>query len=141
MAKVLIVDDNATNRKLVAAILEHETHTVLEAADGADGLAVARAERPDLVISDILMPSMDGYEFVRQLRADPELHETRVIFHTAHYHEREANSLALSCSVDSVLVKPCSAIQMLETVENVLAGATGAKAASGAVAPAFDREH
>jgi diguanylate cyclase (GGDEF)-like protein/PAS domain S-box-containing protein len=141
MAKVLVVDDDAVNRKLMSVLLTREGHVMFEAGDGADGLELARRERPELVISDILMPSMDGYEFVRQLRADPELHDTRVIFHTAHYHEREANSLALSCSVDSVLVKPCSATQMLETVEHVLAGTPAPKASNGAAAATFDREH
>jgi CheY-like chemotaxis protein len=134
MAKVLVVDDDAVNRKLTSVLLTREGHVMFEAGDGADGLELARRERPELVISDILMPSMDGYEFVRQLRADPELHATRVIFHTAHYHEREANSLARSCSVDSVLVKPCSATQMLETVENVLTGAPAPKASKTSAA-------
>ncbi len=62
MAKILVVDDNGTNRKLVVTLLAFEGHRTIETVDGADGLASARAERPDLVISDILMPSMDGYD-------------------------------------------------------------------------------
>jgi len=116
MTKVLIVDDNASNRKLVAAILEHEAYVTLEAADGVDGLAKARAEGPDLVISDILMPSMDGFEFVRQLRADRMLAHTAVIFQTAHYHEREARRLAQSCQVARVLLRPCTAAEILDAV-------------------------
>jgi GAF domain-containing protein len=68
------------------------------------------------------MPSMDGYSFVRQLRSDPELRGTPVIFHTAHYHERQARKLAEACHVSRVLVKPCPAADMLQTVEQVLAG-------------------
>lgn len=139
MARVLIVDDNATNRKLLAAILEHEAHVVLEAVDGVDGLAMARAERPDLVISDILMPSMDGYEFVRQLRADPSLAHTAVIFHTAHYHEREARHLAQVCQVNRVLVKPCKAADILQAVRESLTG-TPPRSVDG-LATEFDREH
>ena len=59
MAKILIVDDNATNRKLVVTILGHAGHATLEATDGEDGLMMARAEQPDLVISDIL-DALDG---------------------------------------------------------------------------------
>src|SRR5256714_14524661 len=70
MAKVLVVDDIAVNRELIGTLLAYQGHEVIEAADGADGLTLARAQRPALVISDILMPTMDGFEFVRQLRAD-----------------------------------------------------------------------
>jgi diguanylate cyclase len=139
MARVLIVDDNATNRKLLATILEHDAHATLEAVDGVDGLAMARADHPDVVISDILMPTMDGYEFVRQLRADPLLAHTAVIFHTAHYHEREARHLAQVCQVNRVLVKPCKAADILDAVREALAG-TPPRAVDGAAAQ-FDREH
>jgi CheY-like chemotaxis protein len=122
VAKILVVDDNATNRKLVVAALSYDGHVTLEAHDGVDGLELARAERPQLVISDILMPSMDGYIFVRQLRSDGDLRRTPVIFHTAHYHEREARNLAEACHVSRVLLKPCPAEDLLQAVEQVLAG-------------------
>lgn len=121
MARILIVDDNATNRKLVATQLGYEGHTTFEAADGAEGLRMARAERPQLIISDILMPSMDGYEFVRRLRDDPQLAPTAVIFHTAHYLEREAQELAKTCQVLRVLAKPCPPAQLLSAVTDALA--------------------
>lgn len=139
MTKVLIVDDNASNRKLVAAILGHEGYVTLEAVDGVDGLAIARAERPDLVISDILMPSMDGFEFVRQLRADPMLAHTAVIFQTAHYHEREARRLAQSCQVARVLLRPCTAAEILDAVREALAGTP--PRAINVPTEEFEREH
>ena len=138
MAKILIIDDNATNRKVLSAILQHEGHQTIEARDGVDGLVAVRSERPNLVMSDILMPTMDGYEFVRQLRADPEGCETPVIFHTAHYHEREAKSLAQQCHVRHVLSKPAIAADVLATVDQVLSGKT---AAPRPIAAEFDREH
>lgn len=122
MAKILIIDDNVSNRKLVAALLQHEGHITFEAADGMEGLVVARTERPALVIADILMPEMDGYEFVRQLRADPELAATGVIFHTAHYRDQEAKRLAAGCQVEHVLAKPCDSTLLLSTVDRVLMG-------------------
>src|SRR5918912_3656471 len=103
MATILIVDDRPANREFLAALLGYGGHRLLEAADGAEGLAVARAERPDLVIADILMPTMDGYEFVRRLPADPAVAGTRVVFYTAHYHEPEARKLAADCGVSAVL--------------------------------------
>src|SRR5581483_12438116 len=99
MATILVVDDNASNRKLVVTLLTHEGHRLIEARDGLEGLDAARTAIPDLVISDILMPSMDGFEFVRRLRADARLHNVAVIFYTAHYHEPEAHNLAEACRV------------------------------------------
>jgi diguanylate cyclase (GGDEF)-like protein len=139
MAKILVIDDNATNRKLVVTLLNFQGHRTFEAIDGADGLSAARAEQPDLVISDILMPTMDGYEFVRQLRADVKLGATAVILYTAHYHEREARKLAEACRVARVLVKPCPTADLVQAVEDALTGSTAW--ATEPVAESFDRKH
>jgi two-component system cell cycle sensor histidine kinase/response regulator CckA len=79
---------------LLVTLLGYRGHRLREAADGAEALEQVRMERPDLVIADILMPTMDGYELVRQLRADPTTAPIPVIFYTAHYHEQEARALA-----------------------------------------------
>jgi CheY-like chemotaxis protein/GAF domain-containing protein len=139
VATILVVDDNAVNRKLLIALLSGDGHLTVEASDGIDGLEMARAHWPQLIISDILMPSMDGYGFVRALRLDPELHATPVIFYTAHYHEREAHSLAQACGVNRVLVKPCPHAELLKAVEQVMAGVT--ESAPNALPDNFDREH
>ena len=94
MATILIVDDSQANRDYLVALLGYDGHRLLEAADGAEALATTRAEHPDLIIADIVMPTIDGYELVRQLRADPSIAQIPVIFLTAHYHEREAQSPA-----------------------------------------------
>jgi diguanylate cyclase (GGDEF)-like protein/PAS domain S-box-containing protein len=136
---VLVVDDNATNRKLLSTLLSFEGYRLSEAADGAEGLAIATRDRPQLVISDILMPSMDGYEFVRQLRAKPATAAIRVIFYTANYHEREAQSLADQCGVARVIVKPCPAPMLIQAVAEVLAG--GDVPSTPKPEAAFDLEH
>jgi diguanylate cyclase (GGDEF)-like protein/PAS domain S-box-containing protein len=123
MTNILVVDDNAPNRKAIFTLLQHEGYTPVEATDGADGLRVAELNRPQLIISDILMPSMDGYEFVRQLRSNPALAQTAVIFYTANYHKREATALAEQCGVARVIMKPCGAKEFLSAVADVLAGA------------------
>lgn len=120
MARILIVDDNAINRKLIDDILCYEGHTVFQAADGFEGLHVARAERPRLIISDINMPSMDGYEFVRRLREDPQLAHTPVIFHTAHSLSGEAQAVAKSCQVSRILKKPCKLAELRSAVLDAL---------------------
>ncbi|HEY2682019.1 MAG TPA: response regulator [Steroidobacteraceae bacterium] len=139
MATILVVDDNAINRKLLVALLSGDGHVTLEASDGAEGLKVAGSEQPQLIISDVLMPTMDGYAFVRALRRDAALRGTPVIFYTAHYHEREAQNLAQSCGVSHVLVKPCPNEEILRTVEQVLAGM--AESEHLLMSDQFDREH
>lgn len=139
MAKVLVVDDHPSNRELVTTLLGYAGHAFFEASNGADALALVRSERPDLVICDILMPGMDGFEFVRQLRADPDITRTHVVFYTATFMEAEARALAHSCGVSLVLTKPCEPQEILETVARAL---SANEVTDGAPDPhAFDREH
>ncbi|MEW5959879.1 MAG: PocR ligand-binding domain-containing protein, partial [Chloroflexota bacterium] len=120
MATILIVDDRPTNRDVLVTLLKHKGHRLLEAADGVEALERARAERPDLIITDILMPTMDGYEFVRRLRVEPALAQTSIIFYTAHYLEQEAQALARACGVNHILMKPSKPQVILQTVEAAL---------------------
>ena len=139
MATILIVDDQPANRDYLVTLLGYSGHRLLEAADGADALAAARAEHPALIIADILMPTMDGYELVRQLRADPAIAPTPVIFWTAHYHEQEARSLAKSCGVSRVITKPSEPEDVLRAVEGVLGFAS--QHTTTEPPEDFDREH
>jgi len=122
VASILIVDDRPENRSFLVTLLGYGGHRLREAQDGREGLAAARAEPPDLIISDVLMPTMDGYEFVRALRSDPALSATPVIFTSAHYLDREAAALAKSCGVDAILPKPCEPEVVLQVVDAALAG-------------------
>ena len=139
MAKILVVDDDELNRELLAALIEHRGHQPLQAGDGAQALAVVRAEHPELVISDILMPTMDGYEFVRQLRADPAIATTEVIFFSANYREREARNLARACGVSRVLLKSCGPEELLHAIDQALAHAT--EPVDELSLQEFDRDH
>ena len=139
MRKILVVDDTAFSREAVLTILEDEGYEAIEAGDGAEGLRVAEKEQPHLVISDILMPSMDGYEFVRQLRSNQKLAQIPVIFYTANYHSREARNLAELCGVARVLVKPCGARELLGAVADGLSGLD--RPIAQQVERDFDREH
>jgi two-component system cell cycle sensor histidine kinase/response regulator CckA len=143
MATILIVDDLAANREFLVTLLRHQGHRVVEAADGSEGLAAVRAEHPDLVITDVLMPVMDGYELARQLRLDPTTSGIPVVLYTAHYGEREARALALSSGVSDVLTKPIQSEEVLKIVGRVLSGesATGMPSDASALATEFDREH
>ena len=68
--KILIVDDNADDRRLLKYIVERKGHEAIEAADGLEGLRMAKIHRPDLIISDALMPVMDGFQFLRAAKTD-----------------------------------------------------------------------
>jgi diguanylate cyclase (GGDEF)-like protein len=139
MATILVVDDHSANRKLIKAVLGDEAYRVLEASDGSEGLAKARVEHPDLIITDVLMPTMDGFEFVRQLRADASLAQTPVIFYTATYLESEARQLAHACGVTHLILKPAEPQEILSTVHAALD--LKEPAPSYDLAEDFDREH
>ena len=109
MATILAVDDDSTTRELLATVLGYAGHSVREAADGAEGLEMAHHKCPDLIIADLLMPTMDGFEFVRRLRENPVFVRTPVIFYTATYLESEARALASQCGVSHIITKPARA--------------------------------
>ena len=139
MATILIVDDRESNRDLLTTLLGYRNHRTVEARDGLEGLERARAERPDLIITDILMPAMDGYEFTRRLRADPGGASVPVIFYSAHYLMQEARELAAKCGVEYVVAKPAEPEKLLSTVDAAL-GLTPVAVPAPQIEE-FDREH
>lgn len=140
MACVLIVDDRPANRHYVAQVLAHAGHATLEAADGSDALEIVRRQRPDLVITDILMPVMDGVEFARRVRGTAELAATRIIFYTATYRSGDAHRLADACGVRTVIAKPAPPAALLAAVNEALAGAPSAGRSTQADDDDDDRE-
>ena len=149
-ATILIVDDHVLNREFLITLLGYGGHRLIEASDGIEGLKMVESEHPDLIISDILMPNMDGYEFVTRLHSNPATAALPVIFYTATFREREANQLAQSCGVRWVLPKPSDPEVILRTVHEALGmtaplalpqfaevdgGASGIGGAGGMVAP------
>lgn len=138
-ATILVVDDNADNRAYLTSLLTHLGHHVVEAADGVEGLAAAARVRPDLIIVDMVMPIVDGFEFTRRLRVAPDLSGTRVVFHTATFDDREIRSLADTLGVLDQIPKPAEPETILAIVRRVL------ELPIRRVAPpaegVFDREH
>jgi len=143
MATILIVDDLSAHRRFLVTLLRNQGHRLVEATDGRQGLAAVQAEHPDLVITDVLMPVMDGFEFVRQLRLDPATSRIPVLFYTAPYSEREARALARSTGVPYVLTKPAQPEEVLKIVGRVLAGESDPSVTPDAasVTTEFGREH
>lgn len=139
MTSILVVDDGATDRDLLATVLRYAGYTVFEAESGELGLALARSESPDLIIADILMPEMDGYELVRELRIESTTADIPVIFYTATYVIDEVRRLAAACGVSHMIVKPCEPDEVLYVVDDALSST--AESVMALPSEAFYREH
>lgn len=120
MARILVVDDRAPNREYLATVLGYYGHTVMEAADGVEAMASIQQEHPDLVITDLLMPNMDGEELARKLREAPQTQDIPLVFHTAAYFAREAREIAERVGVRWVLPKPSEPAALVEVVGKAL---------------------
>src|ERR1051325_9090053 len=131
MADILVVDDNRANREALASLLEVAGHDVRRAASAREALESALADPPDLVVSDVLMPGMDGYVLVRELRADSRTAALPVVFYTAYFAGQDAQDLAQAHGVARVLLKPSDNDLILRTVKEVLAERTPKPAAGG----------
>jgi len=123
MATILVVDDRPVNREFLVTLLGYVGHTVLQAADGAEALAIVHTQRPDLVITDLMMPTMSGVEFASRVRAEAPIAATPIIFYTATYRVSEAQTAAHECGVSTVLVKPVEPQVVLDAVAAALGAA------------------
>src|SRR5438477_12489282 len=120
MAAILVVEDRVLDRRFLSDVLRSGGHTVIQATNGAEALERLRHVRPALIISDILMPLIDGHELVRRVREKAEFSGLPVIFYTAVYHEREAQALAQQCGVSSIVTKPSTPDSILAAVAHAL---------------------
>jgi PAS domain S-box-containing protein len=116
--KILIVDDIALNRKLLGAILEMENHVVTEAADGVEALAALERGAFDGIISDILMPRMDGYRLCHEIRSREQTRDIPFIFYTSSYTSKSDEKLALEIGCDKFLTKPAPTAEILEALRD-----------------------
>ena len=138
MATILIVDDQPDIRKFLRKLITRQGHRVLDTFDGEHALALCRTLHPDLMIADLLMPGMDGYELVRCLRSEEGIAGTRIIFFSGWFEASETRSLAEQCGVHQVLQKPSTAAAILQAVDSALAAPPTAVTQPQV---GFDREH
>jgi len=115
--KILIVDDVAVNRKILGVTLEAEGHTVLQEANGVDALVALDRESVDAVISDILMPKMDGFRLCHELRRREDLKGVAFIHYTSTYTSQADRQLSKTVGADNYLTKPISTKVLLEALE------------------------
>jgi CheY-like chemotaxis protein len=118
--QVLVVDDNPLSRKLLNDILSAEGYSVRYAASGSEALSAIAEEPPDVILLDIMMPGMDGFEVVRRLRADKRIHMPPIVMVTALDDEGSRARLAAS-GVNDVLTKPIDRWELRELLVRMLA--------------------
>ncbi len=117
--RILVIEDQEDNRQILRDLLASADFEVIEAEDGEAGLAAAAAHRPDLILMDIQLPGLDGYEATRRLKADATLHAIPVIAITA-YELNEAEDKARAAGCDAYIAKPFSPRQLLAKVREYL---------------------
>ena len=110
-----MVDDEPEIVDLVSMVLEGEDRELLVAYDGSQALDIAREERPDLVLTDVMMPRLDGRELCMQIKADPVISETRIILMSAMRHLDPEG-----CKADALIQKPFDISEVADTVEQLL---------------------
>lgn len=120
MNTILIVDDNEQNRYLLRVTLAASGHQVLEAANGSTALELARRTRPDLIISDILMPQMDGFALCRECKRDETLRDIPFVFYTATYTDPRDQELGLQLGAARFIIKPTESEEFIAIVHQVL---------------------
>lgn len=118
--KILIVEDNADTRELLHFYFINAGFTVATAVDGAEGIYMATAEEPDIILSDLSMPKMTGIEMIKTLRAQPETRHIPILVVTAHGNETTEE--AIQAGANQAFYKPVDFDTLVEVVQNILDG-------------------
>ncbi len=121
MPKILLVEDNEMNRDMLSRRLERKGYQVVLAVDGQSGVEIAQAERPDLVLMDMSLPVLDGWEATRRLKADAATQRIPVIALTAHAMSSDREK-ALEAGCDDYDTKPVELPRLLGKIEALLNG-------------------
>ncbi|HUL11024.1 MAG TPA: response regulator [Methylococcaceae bacterium] len=119
MAKILLVEDNEMNRDMLGRRLQRRGHEVLIAVDGAEGVAMAQADAPDLILMDMILPVMDGWEATRRLKSASETRSIPVIALTAHAMSGDREK-AIEAGCDDYDTKPVEFDRLLAKIEALL---------------------
>lgn len=119
MKKLLIIDDEPGVRALVRMTLDVTWVEILEAADGEEGIAMAREHRPDIVLLDVMMPNLNGFDVCKALKSDPDLRATTIVMLTARAQDADVTR-GLAAGADDYFTKPFSPLALMAKVEDVL---------------------
>lgn len=119
MRKLLIVDDEDGVRSLVRMTLDSGYYEILEAQEGRQALEFARAHHPDLVLLDVMLPDMSGFDICRELKNDPRMASTTIVMLTARAQQTDVGE-AEAAGADGYFTKPFSPIALMRKVESIL---------------------
>jgi CheY-like chemotaxis protein len=119
MPKILLVEDNEMNRDMLSRRLEKRGYTLIIAVDGGQGVALAKSEVPDLILMDMSLPVLDGWEATQQVKADPSTKGIPIIALTAHAMESDRQK-ALEAGCDDFDTKPVELARLLTKIEELL---------------------
>ncbi|HEX2862748.1 MAG TPA: response regulator [Lacunisphaera sp.] len=119
MPKILLVEDNEMNRDMLSRRLEKRGYTLVMAVDGGAGVAMAKAEQPDLILMDMSLPVLDGWDATRQIKADAAAARIPIIALTAHAMESDRQK-ALEAGCDDFATKPVELHRLLLKIEELL---------------------
>lgn len=119
MRTILVIEDVAAIREELIEILRLEGFRVVAGSDGLEGVAVAKRERPDLILCDVMMPNLDGFETLRAIRADPTLAATPFVFMSARKEDADLQQ-GIDLEADGYLTKPCEIGLLLATINDTL---------------------
>lgn len=117
--KILLVDDHQTIFRLLAAIVRIKGHELIYAESGQQGIVMARQERPDLILLDVMMPDIDGFKVCQYLKENPDTKDIPVMFLTAKGAEDDL-VLGRKAGADGFMTKPFQAIEVLKQIERLL---------------------
>jgi two-component system cell cycle response regulator DivK len=117
--RILVVEDQEDLRGVLRTLLSGSGYTVIEAADGQSGVAKALSERPDLILMDIQLPVLDGYDATRQIKASPDLKETPIIA-VSSFAMKGDEEKARAADCDHYVTKPYSPVQLLRIIRGFL---------------------
>ncbi len=125
MAKILVVDDDPDLVESVTTILESRNHEIIQAYGGIEGLEKAKAEKPDAIILDVMMPDKDGYEVCKELKGDPEYSDIPILLLTAVVSQIPNSSytsrMGMETEADDYIDKPVEPGELAKLVERLLA--------------------
>jgi CheY-like chemotaxis protein len=122
MPKILLVEDNEMNRDMLSRRLERKGHQVLVAMDGQQGIAIAQAETPDLILMDMSLPILDGWSATRQLKASPQTQSIPIIALTAHAMAGDQDR-CFEAGCDDYDTKPVEFSRLMAKIQTLLGGA------------------
>ena len=118
--RILVIEDDPASLRLMQYILEHKGYEVLTAVNGLDGLKKARSEEPDLVILDVMLPGMDGFDICYHLRAEPQTAKLPILMLSAKAREVDRDT-GLKVGADYYITKPVAPAEIISNVEALLA--------------------